>query len=55
MAYLLSCEYAYQTYCCRAILPDSAEAVKANITAISRLYFEELMRFLKDPRNKSPF
>jgi hypothetical protein len=55
MAYLLSCEYAYQTYCCRATLPDSAEAVKANLTAISRLYFEELMRFLKDPRNKSPF
>jgi hypothetical protein len=55
MIYLISCEFAYQTYCCRATHPDSSEAVRANITAICKLYCEELMRFLKDPRNKSPF
>jgi hypothetical protein len=55
MIYVISCEYAYQVYCCRANQAESSETVKNNITAITKLYSEELMKFLKDPRNKSPF
>jgi hypothetical protein len=38
LIYVVSCEYAYQTYCCRANLPDSGETVRANVAAICKLY-----------------
>lgn len=40
LIYLLSCELAYQNSCCRATRADSAETVRNNLTAISKLYSE---------------
>lgn len=39
MAYIVSSEYAYLNYCCRADLSDG-ESIRSTITAIARLYIE---------------
>lgn len=53
MIYVITCEFAYELYCCR-VNNEGLEYIKNNVTTIAKFYMEELMKLLKDQKNKEP-
>ncbi len=55
MVYLLSAQYVYSIYCCRASEGENSDYIGSFITGLSKLHLQEMLKIIKDIRNRNPF